>query len=128
MLGEKGEGFLAGSHSVDGYGNGGFRFGGMSHKGSIILTSQGVHAWPVQQPREMTAGTLGPILDAPRGSIELLLIGTGLNLVPIPPDLRERLKKIGIRCEVMATGAAARTYNILLGERRLVAAALLAVA
>lgn len=127
MLGEKGEGFLAGNHSIDAYGNGGFRFADMSHRGSIIVMAAGVHAWAAEHPADITAGTLGPVFDAPAGSIELLLIGTGPSLVPVPPALRERLKKAGIRCEPMATGAAARTYNILAGERRLVAAALLAV-
>ena len=128
MLGERGEGFLAGNHVVDAYGEGGFRFAGMSHKGSIIITALGVHAWAAVVPADITGGLLGPVLDAPRGTIELLLIGTGPTLVPVTALVRERLKKAGIGCEVMATGAAARTYNILVGERRRVAAALLAVA
>ena len=127
MLGEQGEGFLAGNHVIDAYGAGGFRFAGMSHKGSIIISAAGVHAWTATSPGDIAPVTLGVLLDAPKGSIDLLLIGTGPTLVPMPDTLRQRLKKIGIGIEPMATAAAARTYNILVGERRRVAAALLAV-
>lgn len=127
MLGESGEGFAAGAHLIDAYGGGGFRFAGLSHKGSIIVTAGGVHAWTATTFEEIAPGTLGPLFDAPAGSIELLLLGTGEQLRPVPPLLRTRLKSVGIRCDPMATGAAARTYNILISERRLVAAALLAV-
>lgn len=127
MLGESGEGFAAGAHLIDAYGAGGFRFAGMSHKGSILVTATGIHAWAATTVEEIAPGTLGPILGAPAGSIEFLLIGTGEQMRPISQLVRTRLKSVGIRCDPMATGAAARTYNILIAERRLVAAALLAV-
>ena len=128
MLGERGEGFAAGAHLIDAYGAGGFRFSGMSHRGSIIVSAAGIHAWAATGLDDIKPGTLGPIFDAPPGSIELLLLGTGEELHRVPDLLRERLGKVGIRCDPMATGAAARTYNILIAERRRVAAALLAVA
>ncbi len=56
-----------------------------------------------------------------------MLIGVGVAMVPLDAELKRRLGAAGIRAEPMQTGAAARTYNILLGERRRVAAALLAV-
>lgn len=127
MRGDNGEGFVAGNHLIEAYGNSGFRFAGMSHKGSIIVSATGIYAWAASTPGEITPGTLGPVLDAPAGSIELLLFGTGIQLVPVPETLRSRLKKVGIRCDPMTTGAAAHTYNVLIAERRLVAAALLAV-
>ncbi len=127
MLGERGEGFVAGTYLIDAYGAGGFRFAGMSHRGSIIVTATGVHAWAATDYEGIVPGTLGPIFDAPPGEIELLLVGTGEQLRPVPELLRTRLKRAGIRSDPMATGAAARTYNILIGERRRVAAALLAV-
>ena len=127
MAAEYREGFVAGNFQIDAYGNGGFRFAGMSHKGSIIVSAAGVQAWPALVPADIVPGALGPILDAPKGSIELLLVGTGPELVPLSEPLRTRLKKAGIRVDPMATGAAARTYNVLIAERRVVAAALLAV-
>ncbi|MGI3902888.1 MAG: Mth938-like domain-containing protein [Janthinobacterium lividum] len=123
-----GSGFIAGQYAIDGYGTGGFSFGHVSHRGSILIVPEGVHIWPVTQPAEVTADSLGPVFTAASGTIDLLLIGTGTDLVPVPPALRAALKAIGIVVEPMATGAAARTYNILLGERRRVACALIAVA
>lgn len=127
MLGERSEGYAAGRHQIEGYGAGGFRFAGLSHKGSIIVTADGVHAWAATEIADIVPGALGPVLDMAPGRIELLLIGTGERLHPLPEPVRARLKRAGIRCDPMATGAAARTYNILVSERRLVAAALLAV-
>ncbi|WP_131117508.1 Mth938-like domain-containing protein [Lichenihabitans psoromatis] len=128
MAGELHDGFVPGNHLIEAYGNGGFRFASMSHKGSIIVMSSGIYAWTADSPADILPGTLGPLFDAPKGSIELLLVGTGTDLVPLPDALRQRLKQAGIRSDPMSTGAAARTYNILIGEGRLVAAALLAVA
>ena len=70
---------------------------------------------------------LQPVFDEPKGAIEHLLIGTGPTLMPLARSLREKLAESGISAETMATGAAARTYSILLAEDRRVAAALLAV-
>jgi uncharacterized protein len=121
-------GFLPGRHLIEGYGNGGFRFGGMSHKGSILALPSGIRTWRAVLPSEISLDSLAAVFAEPEGSIEHFLLGTGENLVPLGNDLREHFAKAHIRVEPMATGAAARTYSILLGERRLVAAALLAVA
>ncbi len=128
-MGDAGDsaGFLPGAHPIDGYGAGGFRFAGMSHLGSVLALPGGVYGWPATTPQDITAESLAQVFDAPAGSIELLLVGTGLDLVPLPEPLRRKLKAAGIVAEPMATGAAARTYNILLGENRRVGAALLAV-
>lgn len=127
MTEQRYDGFVPGSHVVEGYGAGGFQFAGMSHRGSILALPTGVHAWRVASPEEITPDSLKPLFDEPRGSVELLIIGTGHELVPASAALRDALRDAGIRCDAMATGAAISTYNILLGERRRVAAALLAV-
>jgi uncharacterized protein len=120
-------GFLPGAHAIEGYGNGGFRFAGMSHRGSILALPSGIYAWNAVVPADIDIESLAPLFAEPPGTVEHVLVGTGLELVPLSPHLRERLRGAGIRAEPMATGAAARTYPILLGERRRVAAALLAV-
>ena len=120
-------GFLPGPHPIDGYGAGGFRFAGMSHRGSILALPTGVHGWSAGAPGDITAESLTLAFAVPAGQLEVLLVGTGLDLVPVPEALRRRLKAAGIVAEPMATGAATRTYNILLGENRRVGAALLAV-
>lgn len=124
----KAAGFLPGAHAIDGYGAGGFRFGGMSHRGSILALPSGVYAWAPASAAEITIESLAPLFAEAPGLIEHLLIGTGAAPVPLSLALRQRLRLAGITAEPMQTGAAARTYSILLGEKRRVAAALLAVA
>ncbi|MGB8278562.1 MAG: Mth938-like domain-containing protein [Methylovirgula sp.] len=123
----KSTGYLPGRHVIEGYGGGGFRFAGMSHRGSILALPSGISAWDAVAPEDISIASLGPVFDEAEGSIEHLLIGTGPTLVPLERSLREKLREMGIMAEPMATGAAARTYSILLGEDRRVAAALLAV-
>jgi len=61
------------------------------------------------------------------GGIDILIVGTGKDLMPIPSALRARLREAGVGCETMSTGAAVRTYNMLVDEGRLVGALLIAV-
>ena len=127
MSGQKYAGFLPGRHPIEGYGNFGFAFGGMSHRGSILALPSGIYAWDVTGPEQISVTALAPVFAEPRGAIEHLLVGTGEELRPLAKDLRAALHEAGIRGEPMPTGAAARTYSILLGENRRVAAALIAV-
>lgn len=124
---ERPSGFLPGRHQIDAYGEGGFKFGGMSHRGSLLALPSGLYAWDVTRPADIDETSLARLFAEEAGAIEHLLIGTGLDLLPLKPALAARLRTEKIVAEPMATGAAARTYNILLGERRRVAAALIAV-
>lgn len=126
MVERKYEGFLPGAHAIEGYGAGGFRFGSISHRGSILALPSGIYAWSALTPADIDAASLAPLFAEPPGLIEHLLVGTGTELVPLDATLRKRLRDAGVRAEPMSTGAAARTYSILLGEKRRVAAALLA--
>lgn len=112
--------------SIDAYGNDGFRFAEMSHKGSLLCLPTGMHAWPADCSEGITAESLKPVLDAAT-DLDVLLIGAGLTGWEIPEDLRQVLRKNGIIADATDTGSAIRTYNILLGERRAVGAALIAV-
>lgn len=111
---------------LDAYGNGGFRFAEMSHRGSILCLPSGVHGWKIATAAEFDAAAFAPVL-AEAADFEILLVGTGPTLVPLPPALMMDLRAAGLRAEVMSTGSAVRTYNVLLAEERAVAAALLAV-
>ena len=122
------DGFVPGAFEIEGFGAGGFRFAGMSHRGSIIVLPSGTHMWAALTPADMTPDMLAPVFAEPAGSIELLLIGTGRELLPLRADLRGALRAAGIGVDPMATSHAIATYNILLAEKRRVAAALLAVA
>lgn len=111
---------------IESYGRGGFRFGDMSHRGSLLCLPSGMVAWDPGTPPVFDETTLAPIF-AEAGSIDVCLLGTGRDLVPISEALRWRFRDARISADPMATGHALRTWNILLGERRRVAAALLAV-
>lgn len=120
------DGFLPGQFLFDAYGNGGFRFADMSHRGSLLALPSGMRAWPVSSVAELTDEVLDPIF-AEGDALELLLFGTGADIAAIPAAFRTRFREAGIGLDVMQTGAAARTYNILLAENRKVGAALIAV-
>jgi uncharacterized protein len=120
------DGFIPGSHTVDGYAAGGFSFAGMSHRGSILALPSGIRAWSVRDMAGLTPDSLKDVLAEPAGSIEFLLFGTGDSLQPLPKAIRTLLHARHLRCDPMATAHAISTYNILLEEKRLVAAALIA--
>lgn len=111
---------------IEAYGNGGFRFAGMSHKGSLLCLPSGIWAWEARVLADIDAVGLADEIAAGEG-VSLVLLGTGVLLAPAPRALREAFAARGLGVEPMDTGAAARTYNILLAEGRQVAAALLAV-
>jgi uncharacterized protein len=114
---------------IDAYGNGGFRFAGMSHRGSLMCLPNGVWASEVRSAGDIDEAALTLVLApaTPGAAVDHFLIGTGRDLIPVAPALRETFRKRHIVVESMATGAAVRTYNILLGERRRVGALLVAV-
>jgi uncharacterized protein len=111
---------------IDAYGNGGFRFAGMSHRGSILCLPSGIYAWPVTMPEELDATAFAPVF-AERDQLGVLLLGTGRRQVMPGPELRRAFIDVNIALEAMDTGAAARTYNVLLAEGRPAGAALIAV-
>lgn len=112
--------------SIDGYGSGVFRVDRVIHTGSLIVMPTGVVAWPVANFGDVDETNLAPSMfgDA---HIELLLLGCGERMEMVPRELRDALRAVGTVVEPMGTGAAVRTYNVLLGENRRVAAALIAV-
>jgi uncharacterized protein len=111
---------------IDGYGQGGFRFAGMSHRGSLLIVPSGIYAWNVFDPREISERSLTRVF-AEADQIDLLMIGSGRDPVAIPIALRERCKEAKISIDIQPTGGATSTYNVLLDENRRVAAALIAV-
>lgn len=111
---------------IEAYGNSGFRFGGMSHCGSLLCFPDGIWAWPVQSLTELNEAALAPVF-ARAAALDVFLIGTGENLWVLPQALRARFRDVALSADTMATGAAVRTYNILLAENRRVGAGLIAV-
>lgn len=120
------EAHFPGRAPIDAYGNGGFRFADMSHRGSLLCLPSGIHGWDAVSAGELTQAHFTRIL-AEAADIGILLIGAGSDIVRLPKPLREMLSEAGIAADTMSTGAAVRTYNVLLAEDRAVAAALIAV-
>jgi len=98
----------------------------MSHKGSILCLPSGIYAWNVASADELRSEDFDFLLSALETPITVLL-GTGVNQVWPRPEIYAAFAKSGIGLEPMSTGAAARTYNILIAEKRRIAAALIAV-
>jgi uncharacterized protein len=114
------------SAAIDAYGHGGFAFAGMSHRGSLLCLPDAVWAWDVTKPEQIDKYSLARVFDA-ANSIDTLIVGTGNTVWLPPPDLRAALRAVRVVLDTMQTGPAIRTYNIMIGERRRVAAALIAV-
>ncbi len=114
------------SAPIDAYGNGGFAFAEMSHRGSLLCLPDAIWAWPVAKPEEIDRASLERVFAAAAG-IDTLIVGTGTGVWLPPSELREALRAVRVVLDTMQTGPAVRTYNIMIGERRRVAAALIAV-
>jgi uncharacterized protein len=114
------------SAPIEAYGKGGFAFADMSHRGSLLCLPDAIWAWQVTKPAEIDEYSLSRVFKA-ANSIDTLIVGTGTDVWLPPRGLREALRAVHVVLDTMQTGPAIRTYNIMLGERRRVAAALIAV-
>ena len=110
----------SGRQVIERYSAAGFRISGVVFGGPVLVLPDRTIAWDRAAP---TIEALEPALAY--GGFELILLGLGRRAAPVTPALRAALKQRGIGVEAMDTGAACRTYNLLLAEDRLVAAALL---
>ena len=115
-----------GRQMIDSYGGGRFTVSGAVHEGSIIVFPDRTLAWQAASIAEVTLESLEPIL-ALRETIEVVLLGCGARLIQVPPGVRQQFRRSGLNIELMDTGAACRTYNVLAAEDRRVVAALIAV-
>ena len=115
-----------GRQLIQGYGANGFRIAGTAHKGSVIVFPDRTLSWAIQSYEDISPQSLSPVIETAAG-IEVLLIGCGARIGLPRPDIKEALKAVAVVPEWMDTGAACRTFNVLLSEDRAVAAALIAV-
>jgi uncharacterized protein len=114
----------AGRQVIEGYGDLGFTVSGHRWSGSVLVLPERTRAWPVAALAEMTLESLAELTAA---RPDILLLGCGRQMGIVPRELRAALRAAGTVIEPMDTGAACRTYNVLLAEDRRVAAALIAV-
>ncbi len=98
----------------------------MSHRGSLLCLPSGIHGWEPADPLELVEADFAFLLEQ-AAEIEILLIGSGRELKPLSPSMRQLFREHSISADSMSTGAAVRTFNVLLAEDRAVAAALIAV-
>jgi uncharacterized protein len=112
---------------IDAHGGGGFRFAGLSHRGSLLCLPDGIWAWPVTEPAQASEETLARVF-AQAGELDFFVFGTGAAPWIMPEALRARFRAAQVSPDTMTTGAAVRTYNVMLMENRRVGAGLIAIA
>jgi uncharacterized protein len=112
---------------IDAHGGGGFRFAGLSHRGSLLCLPDGIWAWPVTEPAQASEETLARVF-AQAGELDFFVFGTGAAPWIMPEALRARFRVAQVSLDTMTTGAAVRTYNVMLMENRRVGAGLIAIA
>jgi uncharacterized protein len=111
---------------IDSHGNGGFRFAGMSHRGSLLCLPDGIWAWPVASVEALDEDALAPVFDCSAG-LDFFILGTGAIAWQASEALRLRFRDVQVSLDVMTTGPAVRTYNVMLMESRRVGAGLIAI-
>ena len=111
---------------IQSYGDGGFRISDVRHEGAVIVLPGRTVPWPVGSIAELTSDSLAPVHEA-AADVGILLLGCGPQMTFVPSEVRRQVREWGIVIDPMDTGAACRTYNVLLSEARRVAAALLPV-
>jgi uncharacterized protein len=118
-----------GRQIIESYGEGRFRVSGQAYAGNHLVFPERVLPWSAMTATEASLENLAAVIESARaGRVDLLLLGQGSRMQPVSLTLRQALRQAGIVVEPMDTGAACRTYNVLMAEGRLVAAALIAVA
>ena len=111
---------------IDAHGGGGFRFAGMSHRGSLLCLPDGIWAWPVASPAELTGEALA-LVFARGEALDFFILGTGASSWIMPEPLRAQFRLLHISVDLMTTGPAVRTYNVMFLESRRVGAGLIAI-
>lgn len=110
---------------IQSYGGGLFRISGQIYPHAVLVFPDRVLPWPVDDSRVMDDPAIFNDLIPYRDDIDILLWGTGARMIWLSPAVKSKLTFSGITPDIMDTGAACRTYNVLLAEGRRVVAALM---
>jgi uncharacterized protein len=113
----------AGRQVIERYGPSGFRVTGVIWRGPVLVFPDMTMPWTAADVSSVDWECLSPVVE--RGGVQILLLGLGSSMAVVPGELRAKLRASGISLEPMDTGAACRTYNVLVAEDRRVAAALM---
>lgn len=111
---------------IDAHGAGGFRFAGLSHRGSLLCLPDGIWAWPVAEVSALTEEAFALVFGR-ADALDFFIVGTGAEPWIMPERLREKFHAMHVSADTMTTGPAVRTYNVMLMESRRVGAGLIAV-
>jgi uncharacterized protein len=118
------EDLSSGINVIRAYGSGELRVNENVYRGAVILSASTVIAEPnIHNLEDLIAGDVSRILAL---KPELVLLGTGARQIFPAASFGAQFLRSGIGFEVMDTGAACRTFNVLVAEHRQVAALLLA--
>lgn len=109
-------------NTFTGYGEGFVQLNGERRESSLLVLPERVMDWPPASFEALAEAHFALIAEL---QPEVVLLGTGARLRFPHPRLTASLARAGIGLEVMDVQAACRTYNILMAEERVVAAALL---
>ncbi|MGH1456892.1 MAG: Mth938-like domain-containing protein [Alphaproteobacteria bacterium] len=116
-----------GQQIIQSYSGGVFKISGVTHSNAVIVFPDGTEEWCVGDVSDVSGLTedhFSIFLDK-SNELDVVLLGTGKVIAFLPRPLRDALKANGLQVDVMDTGAACRTYNVLMAEGRRVACALL---
>ncbi len=113
-----------GQQIIQSYAGGGFRVSGQAYQGAILIWPERTVSWTLASFSDLKAPDFSPVYEHDPLP-DVVLFGTGSAQQFLLPGLRQELRAKGLVIEVMDTGAACRTYNVLLAEGRRVVAALL---
>ncbi len=111
---------------IEAHGAGGFRFAGMSHRGSLLCLPDGIWAWPISAPLGLTVDSFA-LVFAGADALDFFILGTGEAAWVLPEPTRLRFREAHISVDAMTTGPAVRTYNVMQLEGRRVGAGLIAI-
>lgn len=116
-----------GAQIIQGYAGAGFRISGVAYDGAVLVFSDKTIEWAaLGDVKALTEADFAPLIDV-AAELDVVLLGTGKDFAFPDPALRRALKELGLNVEAMDSGAACRTYNVLVAEGRRVVAALLPV-
>ena len=109
---------------IQSYGPGRFRISNVVYEHAVLVLPGRTLRWQLDEAGAITLASLAPLRE--NGTrLEILLVGCGARAVAVPEGVRLWLREAGIVADAMDTGAACRTYGVLLAEGRSVAAALM---
>lgn len=116
-----------GQQIIQGYANGEFKVSGKAYAHPVIISPQEIFLWEILDIKNVSNLSIehfSPLVER-ASDIDVLLIGSGKDMAFLPPALRGQLKQKGLSADIMDTGAACRTYNVLMAEGRRVICALM---